>query len=754
MPTIEYVSYEHQYSKQFQDISNYDYVQLPKHVRKGAKKILIVLDYMPTEDLQSGRMLSGATGQLFKRILKVANTYYREPNKLNDYDWLAVCHNAFKTAGQPESFRESAKDEFKRRLEKVITTYKPDIVLTFGNEPYRALNSARLAKYDNKLYHLFGVPTDITVTRKEKSHKCIHIPSISLNTLISDVGSGNSMSLAGYVSRNVVSALAGELKYKVPKLKYKPILIDSIEKFDRMMKEIKTKELLAIDTETENLNRRVNRMLTIQFAYSTDKAFVVPTYHKDSPFTSEELKYIQLKLQKFFEKTNQNKFHIFTNGKFDLTVIRNFCGVRFYKTNIWDIFAGEFLLDENMKALNNVIGNRYYSLLNLSMQYGCTAYYDAEFGKDKRKTIYAVDLDDALIEYCCLDVIVPLHIHRLQLRRAKDIGYVKFQDVVGYQLSDMSHNFSNWEFNGCPTDIEYLFSLKTKNSPIRLELERAKKALYESEGVKKANKLLSKRSGAPTVGLFGRSDLKLFDISKQDHQQVLFFDVLKLKPISKGKANSKGVVKNKIDKKFQSKYEDSIVEVKLYKALQKAKKLYNAYVKSLIKQWGIDEDMRFDSHIRPQFEFLDVVTGRTSAKKPSLQQIPSRDKAAEHIKRLFVAEKGRILIKVDYSAHEVRCLSLDSYVSTENGRIQLRSLLDMPIKPLVYSYNHDTLEVELKPVGTQSIHPPEEDMYEIEYEGGKITVTGNHQIWSVTRNSYVRADEIMEDEELLINGTP
>lgn len=657
MASVEYVSYEHKYSKQFADIPTYDYVQLPKHVKKGAKKMLVVLDYMPTEDLTSGRLLSGATGKLFKSILKVANTFYNEENKLNDYDWLAVCHNAFKTAGQAESFKESAKDEFRRRLQKIITSYKPDVVLTFGNEPYRVLNGARLAKYDNKLYHLLGVPTKIEVKFKDTTHKCIHVPSLSLNNLITDNGSGNSMALAGYVSRNVVNALSDEPKYKIPKLKYKPVLVDSIEKFDKMMKEIKSKENLAIDTETENLNRRVNKMLTIQFAYSTDKAFVVPTYHKDSSFTSDELKYIQLKLRKFFEKTNQNKFHVFTNGKFDLTVIRNFCGVRFFKTDMWDIFAGEFCLDENVKNLRKLIGNSYYSLLNLSMQYGCTAYYDAEFGKDKRKTIYAVDLDDALIEYCCLDVIVPLYIQRLQLKRAKDIGYTKYSDIVGYQLSDMSHNFSTWEYNGCPTDIEYLFHLKTKDSPIRLELEKCKERLYASEGVRKANALLTKKSGAPVVGLMGRVDLKLFDISKQDHQQILFFDVLKLKPLMSSKANSKGVVKHKIDKKFQAKY-DSVEEVKLYTALQKAKKLYNAYVKSLIKQWGVDDDMRFDSHIRPHFEFLDVVTGRTSAKKPSLQQVPSRGELGKHIKRLFIAESGRIMIKVDYSAHEVRCWSL------------------------------------------------------------------------------------------------
>jgi hypothetical protein len=44
----------------------------------------------------------------------------------------------------------------------------------------------------------------------------------------------------------------------------------------------------------------------------------------------------------------------------------------------------------------------------------------------------------------------------------------------------------------------------------------------------------------------------------------------------------------------------------------------------------------------------------------NLQQIPSRGKLAKIIKRMFVAEKGYMLIRFDYSAHEVRVWSIAS----------------------------------------------------------------------------------------------
>ncbi len=60
----------------------------------------------------------------------------------------------------------------------------------------------------------------------------------------------------------------------------------------------------------------------------------------------------------------------------------------------------------------------------------------------------------------------------------------------------------------------------------------------------------------------------------------------------------------------------------------------------------------------------------------NLQQIPSRGKLAKIIKRMFVAEKGYMLLRYDYSAHEVRIWSIASgdMVLAESFRIgqQLR----------------------------------------------------------------------------------
>lgn len=651
----------YQYSPMFRGVrGDFSHVQSAYHRnKKGKGKILIVLDYMPSEDISSGQLLSGETGKLLKRLLFNTNNFYREENTIDDFDWVAISYNVFKTKDRPASFIAAAEAEFQKRMKTVIMKYQPDVVLTFGHGPYRALNAAKIQEYGGKQQHLYGQAIKTKVKQKGEVHNFIHVPTISLQTMINTDYKGGPISIAGYVSRNLSTALrCGSLRYKMPRDPvYTVELVDTIKKFDKMLDYLRKQKQVAIDTETENLYRRKNRMLTIQFAAKKDHAYVLPFYHKDSPFDGKELNYIGNKLRNFFESDNKNKYHIFANGPFDLTVIRNAIGVRYFKANAWDIFAGEYCLDENMKFLSATTGGYYYSLGNIVMQYGCDVYYRSEFGKDKRKTIWQVDLDEKLITYCALDVITLIYVKKLQLQRAKDIEHAKYESMVGEQMSDVVHTISTLEYNGSRIDIEYLFHLKSEESPIVKELHRTRKVLYESKNVQKANRILCKDKAVPALGLFGKANVEMFDIGKKKHKQILFFDILGLKPLKFGKGVDGKQGDGKVDKFFQQEYKD-VEEVGMFTAMVKIKKLYDAYVKSFIKQWGADEDMRFDTRIRPHFGYLPVVTGRLSATKPSLHQIPSRSEAGKHIKRLFIAAAGRVILKVDYSAHEVRCWSI------------------------------------------------------------------------------------------------
>lgn len=708
--------------------TDYSYVQLAHNDVESKRRILFVLDSVPAEDLGSGRMLSGETGVLFKRLHFIISNYYKFPFSLAKTNWLVTAFNSYKTQGLTDVATAEAMVAFKERLSALIVKYKPDTVITFGINPFKALNAEHIERYGNKAYHFYGSPIKTTVSYKtaktKHTHEFIHVPNISLQRLVKDAGRGDEISAAGYAARNLINAYNGDYWFKIPKLKYRQVFVDTIEKFDSMLEHIKTAKRVAIDTETRNLNRRVNKMLTIQFAASKKLAYFVPFSHKDSPFSPKELRYIKNKLRAFFEYDNTNQVHVFVNAPFDLTVMRNALGVRFFKTNAYDCFAGAWCLDENYKFLKSFTGTWYHSLLNLAMHYGCTAYYDSEFGKEKRATIHASDLTPALIEYGCLDVILPLHIMDLQMAEAEHIGYDKFYSMVAEQQSDCVHTFSAFEYNGYTIDVDYLFYLNSPFSPVLGEMEKVTKALYETAGVKAANKRLNKQTGADKPGLFGKREVQIFDIQKNAHKQELFFNVLKLEPLTLGKS---GV--GKIDKAFSAEY-SSVEEVSLFNTLKKIQKVMNSYVKTFIKWWGKDEDMRFDRRIRPHFQYLPVVTGRTSADKPSLHQIPSRGALSKYIKRMFIAESGRILIKVDY------CIAGDALIPTEKGLLRLDSMAQgKKRQPITIDMKMDSLG-GTNTASTWVYTGDKPTLTLTSQSGNEITCTPEHEVFVYSGGEY------------------
>jgi DNA polymerase I-like protein with 3'-5' exonuclease and polymerase domains len=530
------------------------------------------------------------------------------------------------------------------RFSNTVDSYRPDIIVALGEVAYTALVRLKYSRA-TKPQNFYGwlLPTEFIPGVEGYLASCFN-PTPCVYGMRMQVWSY----LAGYAGQILGSALLGKQPYTIEPVKCMHVMIDTKAKFDKLLPLLAAQPYLAIDTETTSLNRINNRLLTIQFAKCSRYGYIIPIGHKDTPFTPSELVYIKDSLRDFFEGKNSNKYHIYVNAVFDLCVLKQNLGVRYFSNDVWDIFAGEFALDENRKHLKLMKSFHYYSLFNISLQYGCDAYLTSEFGKEQRNTIETSDLTPALLEYCALDVCIPIAIHKQQMQKAADIGYDRYASVVHEQISDIIHNFATMEHNGVRLDIDYLFQLRGKDSPINNEIDRMAKSLLATDACTKANDILLKRAGVPTTGLFSDDVTRLFSLRKKEHLSLLFFDVLGLEQPDVGKSGQR-----KLDKKFQDKYSD-VKEITMFTNLTKSQKLSNAYIKQLLKFWDSDEDFKGDLRVRPHYDYTGVVTGRTSASKPSLQQIPTRTKLGKLIKRLFIAEEGKILIKVDMSAHEVR----------------------------------------------------------------------------------------------------
>ena len=80
-------------------------------------------------------------------------------------------------------------------------------------------------------------------------------------------------------------------------------------------------------------------------------------------------------------------------------------------------------------------------------------------------------------------------------------------------------------------------------------------------------------------------------------------------------------------------------------------KLKSTYADGLLKL--IDSDGR----IRTNFQMTVTATGRLSSTDPNLQNIPIRKELGSHIREMFIASKGNVLVDADYSQIELRLLA-------------------------------------------------------------------------------------------------
>lgn len=638
---VKFVKFRHNHRFTVPDSDDFSNIKLVSNIVPNSQyKVLYVLDYVPRADLRdlNGTLLSNGALETFENILKFCS--------VPKHSFLVCAFHAARTVGKSDAFVKAAMDSFEERLFDIIQSYKPDKVVVFGAKPFQVLCPKECAATNGNLHNIIGVPFNKTLTTSDGSKLKMSITqSLKLDGVL--YGESSPLEMIGYLVENIRNAHNNDLIYKVDRPKLKYIVIDTVSKFKKFFRVLCGNDLVAIDTETDNLYKIKNRVLLIQFAFDTETAFIIPLCHKDTPFKADELKYIFDKLRYYFEEVQIADGMIYANAQFDLAVMKTQFGIRHYVSPVIDIFASEMCLQEGYKFLQTVNGGYYYSLGNLACQYGDFSYQTANFSKGDRHNIANVPLDEDLLIYSGLDVVIPMAIVIQQRRKAEDRGYKKFISMSTQQMSDVVHSLSVMEYNGYPVDINYLFRLKMPDSPIIKEIENIKGSFFDSPAVKKVNRELLKAMGLKSVGLFGE-EATAFQINVTKHKEKLFFDELGLKPINKGKTGN-----GKIDKAFQAKY-SNIPEVKLFTSYSKAIKLRDAYVNQISKFWAEDEDFKETRRIRCRFNYLPVITGRVSASKPGLQQIPARSELGKHIKRLFTAPKGTFFVKCDYRAHEVR----------------------------------------------------------------------------------------------------
>lgn len=102
-----------------------------------------------------------------------------------------------------------------------------------------------------------------------------------------------------------------------------------------------------------------------------------------------------------------------------------------------------------------------------------------------------------------------------------------------------------------------------------------------------------------------------------------------------------------------------ISEIESYRELFKLKTTYADALPKLIMG---------DGRIHAKFNQAVAATGRLSSSDPNLQNIPKRGELAKEIRKAFVAEKGKVLLSLDYSQIDLRAAA---HLSNDKKMIEI-----------------------------------------------------------------------------------
>ncbi len=382
-------------------------------------------------------------------------------------------------------------------------------------------------------------------------------------------------------------------------------LVDTPEKFDTFLAELRKQTLISVDTETTSRNAMRAELVGLSFSWQPGRAYYLAVRgplgcrHLDIAVVRRELGPIL---------TDERVKKIGQNLKYDMTILRNarmpLGGVYF------DTMVASYVLDPERMS---------HSLDNLALDF---LNYESIpivnlIGKGKNQlTFDLVDLDTAC-EYSGEDADITYQMYLcLKERLEKEPQLNRLFQEVEMPLVEV---LTDLEYNGVSIDTGLLRHMSG-------ELDQAIGQVAEQ---------IYKEAGA------------VFNIDSPKQLGEVLFDKLRLIPGRLGKANRSTDAEVLDDLADQHPIANLILE---YRTLGKLK---NTYVDKL----GAIIDPK-TGRVHTSFNQTVTATGRLSSSNPNLQNIPIRTELGRKIRAAFVPErKDDCILSADYSQIELRLLA-------------------------------------------------------------------------------------------------
>jgi DNA polymerase-1 len=272
----------------------------------------------------------------------------------------------------------------------------------------------------------------------------------------------------------------------------------------------------------------------------------------------------------------------------------------------------EFIIDPSSRNLG--LKNLAFVKLGEEM-----THIEELIGKGKKQISMAEVAIESVAPYAVADAEIPLRLMALQMDELKRVNGEKLLDELDLPLTPV---LAAMEMEGVKLDLPFLKKMSDEMTKRLAEIE---KQIFDLVG-------------------------KPFNVNSTQQLSDVLFKTLGLEPPDRGKKTASGHYSTAAGVLEMLSGKHPVVDLVLEN--RELSKLKSTYLDALPLQ--VDANT---GRVHTSYSQIGAVTGRLSSNNPNLQNIPIRTETGRKVRNGFIAEKGNVLLAVDYSQIELRIVA-------------------------------------------------------------------------------------------------
>ena len=383
-------------------------------------------------------------------------------------------------------------------------------------------------------------------------------------------------------------------------------IIDTTEKLSVLGAELAKAKIISFDTETTSTSEMEAEIVGISLAVKAGQGIYIPIGHQ----AGQNLPIAQVVEALRGPMTNPKIGKIAHNAKYDYIVLARH-GLTVTPIT-FDTMIAEFVVDPSSRHLG--LKNLSEARLGEEM-----THIEALIGSGKKQISMAEVAIESVAPYAAADAETTLRLMPPLIADLKRTDGLKLMDEIEMPLISV---LAEMEMTGVLLNLPFFADLSKSLQSRMAEIE---KQVYDSVG-------------------------KAFNINSTQQLSEILFSRLGLLPPDRGRKTASGHFSTSADVLEALRGKHPVVDMVLeHRELSKLKSTYvDALPAAVDSQTG---------RVHTSYSQTGAVTGRLSSSNPNLQNIPIRTEEGRRVRNGFIAEKGNVLLSVDYSQIELRIVA-------------------------------------------------------------------------------------------------